>query len=107
MFPLLILVVLGSSVDNGKVIYNQNCQVCHGPEGKGDGPASAGLNPKPANFNDPKYASFTEKKQIHVVTEGGREEHLSPVMPAFSDSLTPQQIVDVVSYVRTALIKKP
>jgi mono/diheme cytochrome c family protein len=34
----------------GKAIFAQTCATCHGPEGKGDGPAGASLTPKPRNF---------------------------------------------------------
>jgi mono/diheme cytochrome c family protein len=37
----------------GKILFAQNCATCHGPEGKGDGPGGAGLNPKPRNFTQP------------------------------------------------------
>lgn len=33
-------------------LYSSNCAACHGPAGRGDGPQSALLNPKPANFQD-------------------------------------------------------
>ena len=31
----------------GRVVYERNCVGCHGPEGRGDGPASALLDPLP------------------------------------------------------------
>lgn len=34
----------------GAVIYAQNCLNCHGEQGKGDGPASVALLPRPADF---------------------------------------------------------
>ena len=34
----------------GKEVYEVNCASCHGPNGAGDGPAGAALNPKPRNF---------------------------------------------------------
>lgn len=34
----------------GKKVYATNCAICHGAEGKGDGAAGAGLNPKPRNL---------------------------------------------------------
>jgi caa(3)-type oxidase subunit IV len=37
-------------VDKGKETFQQLCATCHGAQGRGDGPAAAGLNPKPRNF---------------------------------------------------------
>lgn len=37
-------------VAHGKALYKTNCALCHGPGGKGDGPAGASLNPKPRNL---------------------------------------------------------
>ena len=34
----------------GKAQFAAQCVACHGPAGEGNGPASAGLNPKPRNF---------------------------------------------------------
>src|SRR5690606_28947848 len=33
-------------------LYAQQCAVCHGPTGHGDGPAAAGLDPPPIAFTD-------------------------------------------------------
>jgi mono/diheme cytochrome c family protein len=82
----------------GMALFTQNCVICHGAEGRGDGPASAGLNPKPANFWE--RVDSTEERQVRVVTNGGASEKLSPIMPSFGDSLSPQQIRDVVAFVR-------
>ena len=35
---------------HGQKVYGQYCVACHGPKGAGDGPAAAGLNPKPRNL---------------------------------------------------------
>ena len=40
------------NLDHGKKVFTQNCVVCHGAEGRGNGPASTGLDPKPVNFLD-------------------------------------------------------
>jgi mono/diheme cytochrome c family protein len=34
----------------GKQLYQTNCAMCHGAEGRGDGVAGASLNPKPRNL---------------------------------------------------------
>lgn len=37
-------------VAHGKELFQVQCIACHGATGHGDGPAAAGLNPKPRNF---------------------------------------------------------
>jgi mono/diheme cytochrome c family protein len=39
----------------GQKVFMTNCAMCHGNEGKGDGPAGAGLNPKPRNLVEGKW----------------------------------------------------
>lgn len=39
----------------GEKNYQTNCSMCHGPQGKGDGPAGGGLNPPPRNFVEGKW----------------------------------------------------
>ena len=42
----------GDAAAAAKTVFAQRCTLCHGPEGKGDGPAAANLNPKPRNYGD-------------------------------------------------------
>lgn len=37
-------------VAHGKALFEAQCVTCHGSAGQGNGPAAAGLNPKPRNF---------------------------------------------------------
>jgi cytochrome c oxidase subunit 4 len=37
---------------HGQKIFTQQCVICHGAEGMGNGPAAAALNPKPRNFHE-------------------------------------------------------
>jgi cbb3-type cytochrome oxidase cytochrome c subunit len=50
--------LLPASTDHarGEALYAQDCASCHGAHGAGDGPGSAGLHPKPANFTEHEYA---------------------------------------------------
>ncbi len=38
------------TVARGKASYQVHCSICHGPEGKGDGPAAFTLVPRPVNL---------------------------------------------------------
>ncbi len=49
----------------GKAIFAQTCATCHGPEGHGDGPGGAGLNPKPRNFT--QQAGWTNGYRIENI----------------------------------------
>ncbi len=37
-------------VKHGQKLFSQNCTMCHGEKGLGDGPAGQALNPKPRNL---------------------------------------------------------
>ncbi|MNJ93411.1 Cytochrome c [compost metagenome] len=39
----------------GQKVFQTNCAMCHGAEGKGDGAAGAALNPKPRNLVEGKW----------------------------------------------------
>jgi mono/diheme cytochrome c family protein len=40
---------------HGAKVFANNCAVCHGPKGLGDGPAGMSLNPRPRNFVEGKW----------------------------------------------------
>ena len=89
----------------GKEIYEQYCALCHGPQGKGDGSLSANLDPKPRNHTDGAYMNtLTDAHLLKVVGEGGAAAGLSPIMPAWKDILSAQQVHDVVAFVRTLAV---
>jgi len=86
----------------GKGVFEQNCIICHGATGMGDGPGSAALNPKPANFNDhARFSKIDEATRFKAVTEGGASVGASPFMPPFKDVLSEDQVRDVLAYIRT------
>ena len=45
------------SLKRGSELFARNCASCHGVTGRGDGPAGAALEPKPANFMDSERMS--------------------------------------------------
>ena len=40
------------SLAEAKTLFQENCSMCHGAQGYGDGPNAASLSPVPANFHD-------------------------------------------------------
>lgn len=44
-----------SNMELGKGIYEQKCAMCHGKEGRGDGPPSQLLDPKPRDLTSGRY----------------------------------------------------
>src|SRR3990172_11215720 len=42
----------GAATVSGQAVYSANCATCHGESGQGDGPASVGLEPPPADLAD-------------------------------------------------------
>lgn len=84
-----------AAVDRGTAIYAQNCAVCHGADGKGDGPAAAGLSIKPANLVQPHLFAHTPGDMFWWVGHG-----YGGVMPPFKATLTPAERWDVIHFVR-------
>ncbi len=89
-------------VAQGKATFEQYCGACHGSGGKGDGPMAAGLNPKPKNFSDKAYnRSLKDDHLVKTITEGGQAVGKSPVMPKFGGTLKPDQVKDVIAFIRS------
>lgn len=77
----------------GKVIFEQRCQMCHGVEGRGDGPAALALATKPANL---RMLNHKPEGLIAMRIIGG-----GSVMPAWKNILTEEEIWQLSRYVKT------
>lgn len=67
-------------------LFAGRCTPCHGPQGRGDGPASAGLTPKPRNFTDAAWQGKVTDEHIEkIVLYGGAAVGKSPAMPPNPD----------------------
>lgn len=86
----------------GRQIHVSNCQRCHGPEGKGDGPAGKLLKTKPADWtNKQKMSGLSDDHIYKIIWGGGGSVGKSTLMPAFKDKLSDQQIRDVRAFIRS------
>jgi mono/diheme cytochrome c family protein len=91
-------------VANGRSVYYQNCVFCHGDDMRGDGIYAHGLDPIPANFNDPTtIGMLTETYLLWRIAKGGPglPEEGTPwnsAMPAWEDRLTEEQMWDVILF---------
>jgi mono/diheme cytochrome c family protein len=84
----------------GKALFTKNCQRCHGPEGKGDGPQADSDNP-PADLSDDFRAGINPDGVMFYRISGGHP----PQMPAFQAILSKDEIWQVVAYSKT--LRKP
>lgn len=58
-------------IAHGAKLYQINCALCHGGEGKGDGSAGAGLNPKPRNLVEGQWTQGQGMiSRFNVLTKG-------------------------------------
>jgi mono/diheme cytochrome c family protein len=86
----------------GKELYTKHCAGCHGPTGKGDGPAAAALTPKPTDFTNKAYmAGLKDQYLFDLVQKGGAAMGKSPLMTPFGSKLKEGEIRDVIPYVKS------
>lgn len=83
-------------------IFSTRCVTCHGPQGAGDGPASAGLTPKPRNLQEPEWqASVTDEHIEQIIVYGGAAVGRSAAMPANPDLMSkPETVAALRAFVR-------
>ena len=85
-------------------IFNTRCSVCHGPQGKGDGPGAASLNPKPRNLTDLDWQKTVDDAYIEkIVQYGGIAVGRSAMMPANPDLMSKPDVVKGIRSVVRAL----
>jgi mono/diheme cytochrome c family protein len=104
---------LAQYVDEGKVIYFQNCFFCHGDNLDGGGHFAQGFIPPPANFVDTgTIAQLQESYVFWRIAKGGPglppESHpWNSAMPIWENFLSEEDIWKVVLYIYAGAGQSP
>lgn len=92
----------------GEKVFKSFCVTCHGAKGKGDGPAAAGLNPKPLDFSVGAFkydangnGTKGDLEDIKAIVHDGAAKHGgSPLMTPWP-MIKPDQLQAVAEYVKS------
>jgi mono/diheme cytochrome c family protein len=84
------------TLDEGKALFETYCAVCHGAQGRGDGPISAKIPPPPSYVSD-RLMQFPPGRFFHVITLGTGK------MPSYASQLSADERWKIVTYVYTSL----
>ena len=88
----------------GQRVYAEHCAVCHGPDGRGNGPAAPSLRPRPRDFTRGIFKLKSTPQDQPPRLEDVRAVIATGMpgssMPAWQDLLSADEITAVAAYVR-------
>jgi mono/diheme cytochrome c family protein len=88
---------------HGEAIFMRYCQGCHGPDGRGGG---KGFMPHVGPLARKGYIeTLPDDYLADVIAEGGLAAGKSAYMPSWKTTLTPQDIADVIAFIRTFVVE--
>ncbi len=91
---------------SGKGNFESYCVPCHGPLGKGDGILADTLDVKPRNLSNAKLLSMrTDDFLFKVIKNGGASVGFSENMMPFDNTLSDEEIKNVIRYIRSDICK--
>lgn len=99
--PVNPVPVDATSISNGGELFNLNCVICHGAQGKGDGTIAAFIVYPPSDLTSPAVSSLSDGSLFLTISRGveGR-------MTNFNENLNVRERWDVVNYIRAVLQKQ-
>jgi mono/diheme cytochrome c family protein len=90
----LLVVVMPSRADEAsEKLYKTKCAACHGSDGKGE--TTVGKANKMRDLGSADVQKLSDEDLTEIVTKGKGK------MPAYGKSLKPEQIKDLVTYIRS------
>ena len=85
-----------TSVARGEALWVQHCFVCHGADGVGDGPVAAQLPVKPKDLTLIALPPIFPDGIVAFRIAYGKN-----TMPAWGEAFSPDEIWDLVSFIRS------
>jgi mono/diheme cytochrome c family protein len=89
-----------SGILRGAPLFQDNCAACHGPQGRGDGPAATTLPVRPANLAEGHVLSHADGELFWRLQAGFQAADGRVLMPAFGAVLTDDERWRLIDYVR-------
>lgn len=83
--------------ENGKKLYGESCQHCHGAKGDGQSDMAAYLTPPPSNLTAKATQAKTDGQLRKTILEGRPGTAMSGFDGAFEDA----HVADVIAYIRS------
>jgi mono/diheme cytochrome c family protein len=84
----------------GEAIFQTRCFVCHGREGKGNGPAASGLGSPVRDLTSSSWQDSTSDETIGSVVRNGAQAIGGSVAMVPNRDLSDAQIQSLVHYIR-------
>ncbi len=88
-------------VERGKAIYQGLCISCHGEDGSGKGPGRLIRGAPPTDLSDKAYMSLLTDEELFDRIAYGEDRFPFLMMPGWISQLSPEDIRDVIAYIRT------
>ena len=86
-----------AAADDAAATYKAKCSACHGADGKGE--TAIGKKMGLRDFSSPEVQKMSDADLTAIIADGKAK------MPSYKKSLNPDQIKDLVGYIRS-LAKK-
>jgi mono/diheme cytochrome c family protein len=86
----------GDDPQKGRPVYEKYCLLCHGPEGRGDGPQGQLMKPPATNFKNPQSKNKSDAELLKSIREG----HPNSAMTKWAGILSEEDMKQVLAYIR-------
>lgn len=92
--------LLASEAYQGYLLYNRTCFLCHGEDGKGNGPLAGKLEVDVPDLTDKRRVKKSSERRLFRLIQGTIKHGSGDTMPQWGLALAEPQIDAIVSYVR-------